>query len=99
MNWCANGTFNVWASLCVCGPLPHEVVDPVNEYKVLISDSAGRISTLLIVLTASDDAEAMARARLRLDNEAFEIWQGSRLVGRQPPIRPAIDPSMIAIFR
>ena len=53
----------------------------VAAYRIYEMDGAGRFSKAEWIEAGTDEA-ALATARARTRSEAFEVWQGGRLVGK-----------------
>ena len=62
---------------------------PPKPYRVLLLDTAGRVLRTK-VLSACEEADAIARAHALMDGRAVELWDGDRLVLRlNPPDTPS----------
>ncbi|WP_375462823.1 hypothetical protein [uncultured Methylobacterium sp.] len=57
---------------------------PPARYRALLLSAAGQVLRMEH-LPASDDADAMRRARLLVDGHAVELWDGVRFIERFEP--------------
>ena len=57
----------------------------MDAYRFYVVDSKGRVFQPPRIANCKDDAHAIRYARLFLDRQAIEIWEGARRVMRLEP--------------
>lgn len=51
-----------------------------KQYRLFVTNGRGRIDTVAHEIQASSDEEAFAKARQRVGDAPFEVWDGSRRI-------------------
>jgi hypothetical protein len=67
--------------------MPPQREGVVREYRIFKIGKDGRISSPPEIVTAETDDEAISKAKAMKGALDAEIWEGTRLVCRLPPLR------------